>query len=42
MLTEATEYLDKSLRLDVYVLDKVDDESVGKWKLSDFTIFIKI
>ena len=37
----ATEYLDKSLSLDVYVIDKVDDESVGKWKLSDFTIFIK-
>ena len=33
--------LAQSLDLDVYVLDKVKDESVSKWKLSDFSTFVK-
>lgn len=37
----ATEYIEQSLDLDVYVLDKVKDESVSKWKLSDFSTFVK-
>ena len=37
----ATEFLGQSLELDVYVLDKVKDESVSKWKLSDFTNFVR-
>lgn len=37
----ATEYLSQSLDLDVYILDKVKDESVSKWKLSDLSKFVE-
>ena len=34
-------YLDEALKIDRHAMDEISDDSVAKWKLHDFTVFVK-